>query len=57
MNGAATIVSLIALVACLLLAVRSFDGREPQTSRMVIMGVTWAVIIAAMAMLLQRSAA
>lgn len=57
MNGTARIVSLITLVARLVLAIRSFRGRGLRRNRVAIMGVAWAVIMAALAMLLQRAAA
>jgi hypothetical protein len=55
-NDPSTLVAIVAIAACLVLAVRGFRSRRPGFNRTLIMGVIWAVIIAALASLLQRYA-
>ena len=54
MNDPSTLVAIVAIAACLVLAVRGFRSRRPGFNRTLIMGVIWAVIIAALASILQR---
>jgi hypothetical protein len=54
MNDQGTLVAIVAIAACLVLAVRSFRSRRLGINRVLIMGVIWAVIIAALASMLQR---
>jgi hypothetical protein len=54
MNDPAAIAAIVGLAACLILAVRGFHSRRPGFNRTLIMGVVWAVVIAALAAILQR---
>jgi hypothetical protein len=53
-NDPAMLVAVISIAACLVLAIRGFRSRQPGFNRTLIMGVIWAVIIAALASLLQH---
>ena len=54
MNDTATLASVVALVACLFLALRGMRGRNVHRNRILVMGVIWAVVITGLAVLLQR---
>ena len=54
MSDGATIAAAVGIVACLVLATRSLQARKLGFNRLALMGVAWAVIISALAYVLQR---
>jgi hypothetical protein len=57
MSDAATIVAIVSIVGCLVLATRSLWARNLGSKRLALMGVAWAAIIAVLAFVLQKAAA
>jgi hypothetical protein len=55
-TDAATIVMIVSVAACLVLAVRGIRSHGMNFERTALMGVIWAAIIAALAFILQRHA-
>lgn len=54
MSDPGALVAILSVAACLFLAMRRFRNRRPGFNGTLIMGVIWAVIIAALAWLLQH---
>jgi hypothetical protein len=50
----AALVAILGVAACLVLATRRLRHQRPAFNRTLIMGVIWAAIIAALALVLQR---
>jgi hypothetical protein len=55
-SGGDTLVAIVGIVACLILVAGGLRWRRMGTGRTVVLGVIWAVIIAALALLFQRLA-
>jgi hypothetical protein len=54
MNQGNTIVALVSVAACMVLALRALRARRVGFERTAVMVVAWTVIIAALAFILQR---
>jgi hypothetical protein len=56
MNGGDTIVAVISVAACMVLAMRGLRARRMSFERTAALAVAWVVIIAVLAFVLQRYA-